>query len=49
MSTAPNEMLTELMRRMGQAARAASAALSLASTQTKNQALQRGGGGHPRP
>jgi len=38
-STAPNEMLTELMRNMGQAALAASAALSLASTQTKNQAL----------
>jgi glutamate-5-semialdehyde dehydrogenase len=32
-------MLTELMRKMGQAALAASAALSLASTQTKNQAL----------
>src|SRR5580698_2637104 len=32
-------MLTELMRQMGHAALAASAALSLASTQTKNQAL----------
>jgi glutamate-5-semialdehyde dehydrogenase len=38
-STAPNEMLSELMRKMGQAALAASDALSLASTQTKNQAL----------
>jgi len=38
-STAQNEMLTELMRKMGQAALAASAALGLASTQTKNQAL----------
>jgi glutamate-5-semialdehyde dehydrogenase len=38
-STAPNEMLSELMRKMGQAALAASDALSLASAQTKNQAL----------
>ena len=39
MSTAQNEMLTELMRQMGHAALAASVTLSLASTQTKNQAL----------
>jgi glutamate-5-semialdehyde dehydrogenase len=39
-STAPNEMLTELMRKMGQAALAACEALSVADTQTKNQALR---------
>ena len=39
MSTAQNEMLTDLIRQMGHAALAASAALSLAGTQTKNQAL----------
>ncbi len=39
MSTAQNEMLSELMRKMGHAALAACDALSLASTQTKNQAL----------
>jgi glutamate-5-semialdehyde dehydrogenase len=38
-STAPNDMLSELMRRIGQAALQACDALSLASTQTKNQAL----------
>ena len=39
MSTAPNDMLSELMRKIGQAALQACDALSLASTQTKNQAL----------
>ena len=39
MSTAPNDMLSELMRNIGQAALQACDALSLASTQTKNQAL----------
>jgi glutamate-5-semialdehyde dehydrogenase len=39
-STAPNEMLPDLMRRMGQAALVASDALSVASTPTKNQALR---------
>jgi glutamate-5-semialdehyde dehydrogenase len=38
-STAPNDMLSELMRKIGQAALQACDALSLASTQTKNQAL----------
>jgi glutamate-5-semialdehyde dehydrogenase len=39
-SSAPNDLLSELMRGMGQAALAACDALSLASTQTKNQALR---------
>ncbi len=40
MSTAQNEVLTELMRKMGQAALAASDELSVASTPTKNEALR---------
>jgi glutamate-5-semialdehyde dehydrogenase len=39
-STAQNEMLSDLMRRMGEAALSAADALSVASTPTKNQALQ---------
>jgi glutamate-5-semialdehyde dehydrogenase len=38
-STAQNEVLTDLMQRMGEAALAASDALSLAGTPAKNQAL----------
>jgi glutamate-5-semialdehyde dehydrogenase len=39
-STAQNDLLTELMRKMGQAALAACDELSVASTHTKNQALR---------
>ncbi len=40
MSTAQNDVLIELMRSMGKAALGASDALSLATTQSKNQALR---------
>jgi glutamate-5-semialdehyde dehydrogenase len=39
-NTAQNDMLSDLMRQMGEAALSAAAALSLASTQTKNHALR---------
>ncbi|HEY6454141.1 MAG TPA: glutamate-5-semialdehyde dehydrogenase [Steroidobacteraceae bacterium] len=40
MSSAPNEVLNELMRKIGHAALAACDALSVASTQAKNEALR---------